>query len=261
MRGAPGLCEGLLPGLPAERIRARYAAAPGDEIGSGKFESPESSAALAANAFGFFLDRPWELPPLPLRLPIDWPPLSLELEVENRFPWRGGRHPWLDAVVVTSTHLIGIESKRYEPYRSKGEPALSEAYWRPVWGEAMSGYCRVRDNIHAGRLQFRHLDAAQLVKHAFGLRTAVHRPDAPRRRRAVLVYLYAEPSSWPDVRPISGAARATHREEIGMFAGMVDGDEVAFRALAYRDLLDAWRETANPAIGAHAEAIRAHFCP
>jgi hypothetical protein len=47
----------LLPGLPVELIRACYAAAPGNEIESGKFASSESSAALVANAFGFFLDR------------------------------------------------------------------------------------------------------------------------------------------------------------------------------------------------------------
>ena len=36
--------------------------AAGNEIATGKFDSPESSAALAANAFGFFLQRASELP-------------------------------------------------------------------------------------------------------------------------------------------------------------------------------------------------------
>lgn len=253
------LPEGLLPGLPVDRIRACYAAAPGNELASGKFQSPESSAALAANTFGFFLDRPAELPPLPLRLDLGWPPLSVDLEVENRFPWRGGRHPWLDAMVETSGWLVGIESKRYEPYRAKSEPALSEAYWRPVWGDAMSGYCRVRDDLKDGRRTFRHLDAAQLVKHAFGLRTVVHRDSIPGRRRAVLVYLYAEPAFWPDGRPIPEAAREAHRKEIEAFAEMVKGDEVAFRALAYRDLLANWSEAPDAAVRAHAGAIRNNF--
>ena len=30
----------------------------GNEIASGKFDGPESSAALSANAFGFFLETP-----------------------------------------------------------------------------------------------------------------------------------------------------------------------------------------------------------
>jgi hypothetical protein len=42
----------LLPGLPIDLILQAYASAPRNEIESGKFESPESSAALAANAFG-----------------------------------------------------------------------------------------------------------------------------------------------------------------------------------------------------------------
>ena len=42
----------LLPGLPVDLIRACYATASGNEITSGKFASPESSSALAANTSG-----------------------------------------------------------------------------------------------------------------------------------------------------------------------------------------------------------------
>ncbi len=49
--------ERLLPGVPGPEIARTYGAAPGDEIGTGKFDRPESSAALVANAFGFFLKR------------------------------------------------------------------------------------------------------------------------------------------------------------------------------------------------------------
>jgi hypothetical protein len=45
----------LLPHLPIEAILAAFEKAGGDEIKSGKFESLESSAALAANTFGYFL--------------------------------------------------------------------------------------------------------------------------------------------------------------------------------------------------------------
>ena len=46
----------FLPGVPTEQITEIYNAAPGNEITSGKFDSAESSAALVANAFGFFLN-------------------------------------------------------------------------------------------------------------------------------------------------------------------------------------------------------------
>ena len=89
-----------------------------------------------------------------------------------RFPWSGGRHPWLDAVVWTATQLIGVESKRYEPFRAGAKRAsFSVAYDRPVWGERMNGYSAVRDRLRDGSLGFDHLDATQLVKHAYGLRT------------------------------------------------------------------------------------------
>lgn len=255
------LQDGILPGLPADLIRARFAASPGNEIGSGKFLSAESSAALAANAFGLFLDRPRLLPSLPVGNDIEWSPASVQLEVENRFPWSGGRHPWLDAIVELPTALVAIESKRYEPFRKRGKVSLSNAYWSPVWGERMGGCCSIRDDLRAGTLVFHRLDAAQLVKHAFGLRTTVHRVDHSQGKTPVLLYLYAEPASWPDGRKISHDDMARHRNEIDLFADRVAGDEVHFVALSYRALLDAWRKSPDATVRAHADAIEAAFAP
>ena len=67
----------FLPGVPRTQIEEIYNAAPGKEIASGKFDSPESSAALAANTFGFFLNRPRDLPPLPGGEDVEWPASSL----------------------------------------------------------------------------------------------------------------------------------------------------------------------------------------
>jgi hypothetical protein len=125
--------DALLPGIPLDRIVACYRAAGGNEIESGKFASPESSAALAANTFGFFLDRASDLPALPGCDALGWPATEVNLEALLRFPWSGGRHPCLDALVLTKNALIGIESKRYEPFRGKRLAGLSEAYWRQVW--------------------------------------------------------------------------------------------------------------------------------
>ncbi len=50
--------KAILEHLPADQILKCYETAGGDEIVSGKFANRESSAALAANTFGFFLDRP-----------------------------------------------------------------------------------------------------------------------------------------------------------------------------------------------------------
>src|SRR5882724_4866901 len=94
--------DSLLPGVPLHRVLACYAAAGGNEIESGKFASLESSSALAANTFGFFLDRAGDLPPLPGCEALGWPATEVTLEALMRFPWSGGRHPCLDALVLTN---------------------------------------------------------------------------------------------------------------------------------------------------------------
>ncbi len=207
----------FLPGLPVDAIRSAYLAAPGNEIASGKFASPESSAALVANTFGAFLTEPATLLALPGTSDCGWPAQSVRLEAIVRFPWAGGRHPCLDVLIVTSTALIGIESKRFEPFRSRESEPMSDAYWRPVFGSGMIGYERCRNGLRDGSLRFARLDAAQLIKHAFGLRTAVHRKKELIGKRPVLLYLYAEPKNlarWQrssiDCRSCSSSRRNCH---------------------------------------------------
>ena len=233
-------------------------AAPGNEIASGKFDSPESSCALVANAFGFFLHRALGLPVLPGCEEEVWPARSLSIEAEIRFPWGGGRHPHLDCLVETPSALIGIESKRFEPYRS----SLSDAFWRPVWGEHMGGYEAIRDRLRdnpAGG--FAHLDAAQLFKHALALRNEVHRRE-PRKLKAILYYLYAEPDVWPaNGEAVDHEAKARHRGEIEGFGAAVADDEVSFVSCPWRHLLDAWMSQHDSRTRAHAQAVKDRFSP
>lgn len=249
----------LLPGLPADLILAAYAAAPGKEMGSGKFDSPESSTALVANTFGFFMDRMADLPPLGVELEKPWSPTGFLLEGVARFPWAGGRPPCLDVLITTGTQLVGVESKRYEPYRTRPEGPLSDAYWRPVWGDRMKGYEAVRDALNEGSLLLLHLDAAQLIKHAFGLRTMAAASSHPRGLQPVLVYLHAEPNRWPDGRPVTLSDIRRHRQEVQAFAEMVKGDEVLFRFITYREMLRAWDACRSEAVRAHVEAVRQHY--
>ncbi len=141
----------------------------------------------------------------------------------------------------------------------KSASALSEAYWRPVWGDAMTGYERVRDGLRQDGAQFARLDATQLVKHAFGLRTAVHRDQRFAGKRPVLLYLYAEPQRWPDGRPVPQSGIDRHRAEVRSFARAVEGDEVAFHACSYRELLAAWAAGSSELTRAHAAALAARF--
>lgn len=242
----------FLPGVPAQTILHALARAGGDEIASGKFASPESSAALAVNTFGWFIERPADLPHLPCLADLDWPAVKVEVERQMRFPWSGGRHPWLDAAVETPRCLIGVESKRFEPFRDRKAVSLPDAYDRPVWGARMGPFERLRDDLRSGAERFACLDAVQLVKHAFGLVTEGRRMN----KAPVLLYLHAEPRRRGSVE-IGGEAHAAHAEEIGRFARLVDGAEVAFAACGYR----AWLETWTGAAAVHAHAIQERFDP
>ncbi len=244
----------FLPHLPADLILKQLARSPGNEVKSGKFDSPESSAALVANGFGRFLSQPADLPPLP-GVPMG-PVRGVELEAEMRFPWSGGRHPWLDVAISTDTTLIGIESKRYEPFRPAKASGFSEVYDRPVWGENMARHIRLMHDLVAGRVVFQALDAVQLVKHALGLRTRAEK----RALGAVLVYLHAEPPLWAGSgKPVDPARIALHRREVAQYAGLVRGDQVAFVALRWADLVADW--AAKPALAPHAAALTARFGP
>lgn len=118
----------------------------------------------------------------------------------------------------------------------------------------MVPYERMRDALRSGSERFSYLDAAQLVKHAFGLVT-----DAGRKAKSpVLVYLFAEPSSLHG-RRLEPSAFSEHRDEISRFASAVEGAEVVFRFASYREWLAMW--PAHGPVSAHAKAIVARFDP
>jgi restriction endonuclease-like protein len=247
--------DDFLPGVPARHILERLGKADGREVSSGKLASPESSAALAANTFGWFVERPERLPPFPTLEQISSGVNFVEVEYCARFPWRGGKHPWLDALAETAESIIGVESKRFEPYRDRKKATFSLAYNRPVWHEQMAPYEVMRDKLRSGVELFEFLDAVQLVKHAFGLVTE----GRWKAKRPFLVYLFAEPTERAGQR-IDDASRRGHRAEIARFAAAVNGAEVGFGAISYREWLDSWSASDSELVG-HRTAILNRFKP
>ena len=243
----------FLPGVPVVDVLNALSRAPGREMASGKFDSPDSSAALAANAFGWFLNRPDHLPPLP-GVPMGQPE-QVELEVEMHFPWRGGRHPWLDAALTTPTTLVGVEAKRFEPFRPQKTVVFSESYGSRDWGPGMAAFEAMRVALIEGREAFQTLNAAQLVKHAYGLRTQAIK----RARGAVLVYLYAEPKVWASGKAVDPARIALHRKEVARFAKTVHGADVTFVPLRWADVLAQWAKDAR--LRGHAAVLAERFGP
>jgi hypothetical protein len=243
----------FLPHLPIDEIIAAYEKSDGNEIKSEKIASPASSAALVANTFGLFLGRARNLPALPGLYDVDWPATRVCLEQNVRFPWRGGRHPWLDVVIETRSWLIGIESKRYEPFRPGKPASFSAIYSKHVWDDGLAPFGGIRDRLTSGSLSYECLDAAQLVKHAFGL----HTQAAKRNKKAMLVYLFAEPDRWPeDGRAIGRERHERHAAEAADFAKAVEGSDVPVRLCTYRALLAAMETSPYADVVAHAHAVR-----
>lgn len=249
--------DNILDHLPKELITAAYQQAKGNEIDSGKFQHPESSAALAGNAFGFFLEQPGQLPPIPGTETYGWPAVHVAIEQCVRLPWSGGTHPWLDAFIETQSHIIGVESKRYEQFRGKPPGVFSDAYWRDVWGDHMNAYQRARDGLANGEIRYQHLDAFQLVKHALGLFAEGER----RKKMPILLYVFAEPPTWSDDREIPVTALEAHRAEVEHFAQQVAGGAVAFVACPYRQLLMAWESSGSEQLARHALLVKRAFNP
>jgi len=236
----------FLPGVPAEAVLAALGRLPGSDL-----DSPDSSAALVANTFGWFLTRPRLLLPFP-GVPMGLPE-TVELGVEMQLPLRGTRHPRLDGVVTTPTTLVGIASTRYQPFRPAKVTAFTEHFDSRDWGPGMARYGAMRKALTTGAQTFRHLDAVTLVKQAYALRTQ----SLKRARGAVLVYLHAAPQTWANGKPVDPKAITRHQTEITTFARAVKGDDVTFVPLAWVDLLRQWSQT--PAVAAHAAAVKGWF--
>jgi hypothetical protein len=236
----------FLPGVPAAAVLAALARLPGLDL-----DSPDSSSALVANGLGWFLDRPRQLLPFP-GVPMGLPE-TVELGVEMQLPMRGVRHPRFDAAVTTPTTLVGIASKRYQPFRPAKTIAFTEPFDGRDWGPGMARYGALRKALMAGQQTYRQLDAVTLVKQAYALRTQ----SVKRARGAVLVYLHAEPQNWASGKPVDPKAILRHRTEVTSFARAVKGDDVTFVALTWAELLTQWSKT--PALVAHAAAVRGWF--
>ncbi len=241
----------FLPDLPVDGIIECLKRSPGHEYRTGKMDNPDSSAALVANAFGWFLNRAGEMPALH-GVPSG-PVSSVTLEAEMRFPWKDGRHPWLDVGMESATTLIGIESRRYEPFRPAKASGFAEVYDRPVWREKLPKFTQLRDDLVKGEVGFEALDAVQLIKSAYGLWTRAEK----RATGAVLVYLYADPVHWASGKPVDAARKALHRKEIAEFSKRIAGDGVTFVRMRWSDLLAQW--AAVPALAGHAAGLRTMF--
>ena len=240
---APDFRDTLLPLVMTDDFEADLQAGDGNELQT-KFRAAHSSSGLAVNCFAPFRNRTADLT-LPSLGPFD----ALQFERKCPTGLRGGRAPNLDVLLSGPTRVVGIESKLTE-YLARHRAAFSSAYAEQIHDDRREqGYFREMLRLVDAPESYVWLDAAQLIKHAFGLARCF------RDRHVTLLYLYWEPTN-PDAAP----EFAAHRQEIKTFAERVAGSTPEFRAMSYPELWRTWQD-AGPAtwLAQHLAALRERY--
>jgi len=119
----------------------------------------------------------------------------------------------------------------------------------------MAPFEALRDKLRSRTENFLWLDAAQLVKQAFGLVTEGRR----KAKKPYLAYLFAEPKERAGT-PITEESKQGHRAEIAHFAEAAKGAEVQFGAISYREWLESWPNS-DMRLAGHRRAILERFNP
>jgi hypothetical protein len=234
--GFPGYAarieDNLLPGITPEFYCAEYTAGAGDELGWAerrgrlcppKLHAAHSSSALVVNAFAPWKSRLSEL------LLCGERGFSL-MRFEARLPTGlGGVPPHVDVLAeAVGGTAVAIESKATEFLQA--HPAVfAESYRLARWPECVASYTAAMECLRANPTQFRHLDAAQLIKHALGL--GARYGEHP----VTLFYVFWEPGNRDEFPEFD-----LHRAEVQKFGGLVAGSPVRFAWTTYRDLWQEW---------------------
>jgi hypothetical protein len=210
-------------------------------LGAAKFCAPHSSAALAVNTFGPFRRAPANLVLAGL---CSFDTVEFEYPCPNGLQ---GTRPHFDVYARTAYSVIGVESKFLEPLDCP--PAEFSPQYAAVMNTAEVPWARMYRRLCDDSLTYRHLDAAQLVKHYVGLAHGF-----PRMNRT-LFYLYWEPANAADLAPYRD-----FRREITDFALAVSGCETRFVAKSYRAQLQEWQHNrAHIDLGAHVERLMQRY--
>ncbi len=208
-----------------------------------KFRAIHSSSGLAVNCFAPFRRQ---IADLTLK-----PGDAFEsLQFERKCPTglKGGRSPNLDVLLSGPAGVVGVESKLSE-YLGKHSAEFSPAYAKQIRdARREGGYFREMLRLIDAPKSYTFLDAAQLIKHAFGLaHTFQDRPVS-------LLYLFWEPAN-PEASPIFAA----HRSEIAEFTERVAGSSPQFSAMSYPELWSRLEGAGPEWLQAHLHELRGRY--
>jgi hypothetical protein len=221
------LFQPLLP-----ETRAEFEAGDGGELVGHppKMAAVHSSSALGVNIFQYW-QAVGDVPTIAAA--CGWcerrspRPCGIRFEQKMAISATFTHAPNVDVVIETGGRspikAYGIECKFSEAYSSRQHAGLDPKYLAltGIW-EGLPATRHLAETIDSSDTHFRHLHAAQLMKHVLGLKS---RYGAQGFR---LLYL------WYDVL---GKEGADHRAEVEEFGLIISQDGVPFRAMTFQELI------------------------
>lgn len=183
-----------------------------------RISAPHSSTALAVNMFDWWRGR--DLAPLSAALGVSLDRLT---GFERQHGFGLNRPAQLDVEFVSGDGtVIGVEVKLREPYGQVSNPFADKYFETPGLWEGLPNLERLAQTIRLGDdLPFDTLHAAQLIKHATGLRHS-------HGDGFTLVYLRHR---------LAGPLGDAHAREVERFAAAAQSD-LTFVAVTVGHLLD-----------------------
>jgi hypothetical protein len=239
---AHALADNLVDGLSLDDFQADFAEGAGQEL-EGKMRAAYSSSALAVNCFGRWASDPSSLT-------ICGQTGFSKLQFEAKCPTGVGRMPpHLDLVLTGPDGVLAIESKCTE-YMNSHKAKFADAYVDNITDHrTKTGWYAEMLTLREQPDKYRFLDAAQLIKHYFGL--AHTYPETP----ITLIYLFWEPANGGDFNDIK-----KHRAEINIFSEAVANSEVSFQSLSYPELWEGWESQDQPSwLGQHLSNLNSRY--
>jgi len=210
-----------------------------------KFGAAHSSSALAANAFGAWVDQTEGLNVAGIGG-------FSEIGFEEKFPTGlNGKAPNLDVWLPSNENPVAIESKFTEYLESK-KADFKDSYEGLVGEVAHQSWASVYRDLKLNPRRYERIDVAQLVKHYLGLRKAI---QGGRFGAVTLVYLFWEPTNATDFDEF-----AAHRNDLDEIISRVDDPAVSFRSLSYPELWEEWSSGDQPGwLPGHVAELRARY--
>ena len=217
-----------------------------------KMAAVHSSSALGVNIFQYWQkvgDVPTIATACGLCASSNKSPRRIRFEQKFEICSQFKFSPNIDVVIETDgrsrIQAYGVECKFSEAYSARRHSGLDPKYLalKDIWTQipatrSLAETISPKDNV------FRHLHAAQLIKHILGL----------KKRYSLqgfrLLYL------WYDVL---GEEGVVHRKEIERFSEIVDRDGVSFKSITYQELIARLSEQVRDGHRQYVEYISARY--